>query len=453
MDVSRTPSWPRPIIHPGTRTPGTMRAPGHTILPLMTSMASKRPRIALYSHDTMGLGHIRRNTLLAQTLVQAPLSADVLLISGIRESGAFALPPGIDSITLPAYRKLSDGTYRSRALDIELSRLVTLRSNTIEAALHAWDPDLLIIDNVPRGALSELDASLRSLKARGNTRIVLGLRDIIDTPEVVARQWEKLDTLNTIQQFFDAIWVYGDVRVQNTAEVYGLTDIDVPVVHVGYLDPSRRTTARHATSPVADGVPYALCMMGGGQDGQEIAEAFARATLPTGWQGVILTGSMMPEAARQRLHQLTQARPEMRIIEFLNEPLELIRKARAVIGMAGYNSTMEVLALDKQVLLVPRIVPREEQWLRASRLSALGLVDCIHPDQLDPEVISEWLARPPLPRLHHQDVLDFDGLDRVARQAAELLATPPRRRFPNRVALQATGLLAATPRRTIHVGQ
>lgn len=390
----------------------------------MTSSASKRPRIALYSHDTMGLGHIRRNTLIAQTLVKAPLSADVLLISGIRESGAFALPPGIDSITLPAYRKLSDGTYRSRALDIELSRLVTLRSKTIEAALLAWEPDLLVIDNVPRGALSELDASLHSLKARGNTRIVLGLRDIIDTPDVVARQWKKLGTLNTIQQFFDAIWVYGDVRVQNTAEVYGLNALDVPVTHVGYLDPSMRTTAQNATSPMPDGVPYALCMMGGGQDGQAIAEAFAAATLPAGWQGVILTGSLMPEDARRRLHDLVRARADMRIIEFLNEPLQLIRNARAVIGMAGYNSTMEVLALDKQVLLVPRVIPREEQWLRASRLDELGLVDCIHPEQLSAAAISDWLAKPPTPRLHHQDVLDFCGLDRVARQVAELLAAP-----------------------------
>lgn len=375
----------------------------------------------------MGLGHIRRNTLLAQTLVKAPLSADVLLVSGIRESGAFALPAGIDSITLPAYRKLSDGTYRSRSLDIELSRLVTLRSNTIEAALHAWDPDLLIIDNVPRGALSELDATLRSLKARGNARIVLGLRDIIDTPEVVARQWQKLDTFQTLQQFFDAIWVYGDMRVQNTAEVYGLNALDVPVTHVGYLDPSRRTTAQNATSPMPGGVPYALCMMGGGQDGQAIAEAFALARLPAGWQGVILTGSLMPEDTRRRLHDLVRPRTDMRIIEFLSEPLELIRNARAVVGMAGYNSTMEVLALDKQVLLVPRVIPREEQWLRANRLSALGLVDCIHPEQLSAEAIGEWLAKPPLPRLHHQDVLDFSGLDRVARQAAELLATPPRR--------------------------
>ena len=144
--------------------------------------SSMRPRIALYSHDTMGLGHIRRNTLIAQTLIQPPLSAQVLLVSGIRESGAFALPPGIDSITLPAYRKRPDGNYTARALDMPLEQLVALRSQTILAALTAFAPQLLIVDNVPRGALSELDTVLPTMRARG-THIVLGLRDIIDTPE------------------------------------------------------------------------------------------------------------------------------------------------------------------------------------------------------------------------------------------------------------------------------
>ena len=55
------------------------------------------PRIALYSHDTMGLGHIRRTSLLARALRRPPLNAHVLLLSGIRESGAYPLPDGIDS--------------------------------------------------------------------------------------------------------------------------------------------------------------------------------------------------------------------------------------------------------------------------------------------------------------------------------------------------------------------
>ena len=100
------------------------------------------------------------------------------------------------------------------------------------------------------------------------------------------------------------------------------------------------------------------------------------------------------------------------------EPLTLIRNARAVVAMAGYNSTMEVLALGKRTLLVPRVTPRAEQWLRASRLAELGLVGCLHPDELDPARVGAWLAVSAL------QALDFGGLQRVAELAAQLLGTP-----------------------------
>lgn len=52
----------------------------------------RRLRVVLYSHDTMGLGHIRRNLRLAQGLSESDLPIDVLLITGARESGGFSLP-------------------------------------------------------------------------------------------------------------------------------------------------------------------------------------------------------------------------------------------------------------------------------------------------------------------------------------------------------------------------
>ncbi len=396
--------------------------------------SSMRPRIALYSHDTMGLGHIRRNTLIAQTLIQPPLSAQVLLVSGIRESGAFALPPGIDSITLPAYRKRPDGNYTARALDMPLEQLVALRSQTILAALTAFAPQLLIVDNVPRGALSELDTVLPTMRARG-THIVLGLRDIIDTPEAVARQWERQKNADILRRCFDAVWIYGDPRVYDTISAYGLDRLEsIEVTPVGYLDPNQRWEAKSDTGGTAsDGTvaeasdtPYALCMMGGGQDGLAVAEAFARAPLPSGWRGIILTGSMMPAEARQRLQALADARPELQLLPFVAEPLTLIRNARAVVAMAGYNSTMEVLALGKRTLLVPRVTPRAEQWLRASRLAELGLVGCLHPDELDPARVGAWLAEAakPAPAVSALQALDFGGLQRVAELAGQLLATP-----------------------------
>ena len=374
------------------------------------------PRIALYSHDTMGLGHIRRTSLLARALRRPPLNAHVLLLSGIRESGAYPLPDGIDSITLPAYRKHGDGSYGARALGIPLDDLIALRSQTLAAALDAFAPDLLIVDNVARGALGELDASLARQRARG-CRIVLGLRDIIDEPAAVARQWQKLRTLDTIRAYYDAVWIYGDARLYDTVAAYGLAAADKPITYLGYPDPLQRAE----TGPAPDNdAPYALCLLGGGQDGYALAEAFARTTLPDGWRAILLTGAMMPAAERAQLAAILADRPDYQLLEFTPEPLALMRGARAIIAMSGYNTTLELLALNAPMLLVPRIKPRREQWLRAVRLAELGLADCLHPDELSPARISAWLADA-RPRKTARDRLDFNGLEHINRETLALL--------------------------------
>ena len=373
------------------------------------------PRIALYSHDTMGLGHIRRTSLLARALRRPPLNAHVLLLSGIRESGAYPLPDGIDSITLPAYRKHGDGSYGARALGIPLDDLIALRSQTLAAALDAFAPDLLIVDNVARGALGELDASLARQRARG-CRIVLGLRDIIDEPAAVARQWQKLRTLDTIRDYYDAVWIYGDARLYDTVAAYGLAAAEKPVTYLGYPDPLQRAE----TSPAPDDAPYALCLLGGGQDGYALAEAFARTTLPDGWRAILLTGAMMPAAERAQLAAILADRPDYQLLEFTPEPQALMRGARAIIAMSGYNTTLELLALNAPMLLVPRIKPRREQWLRAVRLAELGLADCLHPDELSPARLSAWLADA-RPRKTARDRLDFNGLEHINRETLALL--------------------------------
>ena len=374
------------------------------------------PRIALYSHDTMGLGHIRRTSLLARALRRPPLNAHVLLLSGIRESGAYPLPDGIDSITLPAYRKHGDGSYGARALGISLERLIALRSQTLAAALDAFAPDVFIVDNVARGALGELDDSLARQQARG-CRIVLGLRDIIDEPAAVARQWQKLRTLDTIRDYYDAVWIYGDARLYDTVAAYGLAAADKPITYLGYPDPLQRAE----TSPASDNdAPYALCLLGGGQDGYALAETFARTTLPDGWRAILLTGAMMPAAERAQLAAILADRPDYQLLEFTPEPLALMRGARAIIAMSGYNTTLELLALNAPMLLVPRIKPRREQWLRAVRLAELGLADCLHPDELSPARLSAWLADA-RPRKTARDRLDFNGLEHINRETLALL--------------------------------
>jgi len=381
--------------------------------------SSRKTRCVFYSHDTMGFGHIRRNMLLSQSITAACPEAEILLISGVREAGAFTLPPGADSLILPSWYKTAEGKYRPRALGKKIKPLVKLRAQIIYAAINAFSPDIMIVDNVPRGAMRELDLSLPLLAAR-KTHLVLGLRDILDEPEAVRQQWLKQDNSAAIGEFYSAIWVYGDKRLYDSGEEYGFDAVVKNKMRfTGYLDATRRLQTPHdndAVAPVAQ--PYALCVVGGGQDGFRLAENFISARLPAGMSGMLVTGSMMPEAQRLQLKRLAAIFPEKRIVEFVAEPLKLLRNASRVVAMGGYNTLTEILTFHKTALIVPRVSPRQEQWIRASRLADMGLVDVLHPDSLTPQRLSDWLAQP----RHFSDPrekLSFDGLEQVAASVRE----------------------------------
>ena len=58
----------------------------------------------------------------------------------------------------------------------------------------------------------------------------------------------------------------------------------------------------------------------------------------------------------------------------------LLLRALGVVAMGGYNTFCEILSFGKPSLIVPRTVPRREQFLRAARAEQLGLVRMLPDD-------------------------------------------------------------------------
>jgi predicted glycosyltransferase len=374
-------------------------------------------RIVLYSHDTFGLGHLRRNLLIARQLASSSTPTAILLISGTSQASAFEFPPGVDCLSLPGVCKRDDGSYDARRLGIETSSLISFRSTMIRAAVAEFDPDVLIVDKVPRGVLRELDATLRLLRASGHTRCVLGLRDILDDPASVRSEW--LDDANeaAIQEFYDAIWVYGDANVYDIAAEYAFSDAVVEKLrYTGYLDPRVGTHANSTdlveggSLPVSPARRLAVCLVGGGEDGARLASAFANTVLPIDMEGVILAGPFMPFHLFKSLQQTAARSRKLRVLRFLDEPNGLVSCADRVIAMAGYNTICEVLCHRKRALVVPRIRPRSEQWIRACRLEALGLLEVLHPDGLSAGRLTDWLTQDCQASLPGATCIDFNGL-------------------------------------------
>lgn len=385
-------------------------------------------RIILYSHDTMGLGHKRRNLLIAQTLGISAIDADILMISGMGDGNQFQIPPGIDYLTLPALYKSTDGQYQARRLDLSLKEIINLRSQIIHTTVQNFKPDVLIVDNVPRGAKGELNATLHYLRGT-NTRCVLGLRDVLDEPQVIRRSWKQNNHQDAIRRYYDAVWVYGDPKVYNPIKEYGLSaDITAKFRYTGYLD--RRCSLQFVTQENLQqtfNLPpgrLALCMVGGGQDGGELAKAFAQSEFPQDTQGVIITGPMMPQKTRQQIQAYTDKRSDLQVLEYVAEPTLLLERADWVISMGGYNTTCEILSFEKRALIVPRVKPRQEQLIRVQFLQELGLVDMLHPEKLSPESLSAWLRqKKSTPKIRQK--LDLKGLERIPQFIAEMLEGSP----------------------------
>src|SRR5919205_552526 len=103
------------------------------------------PRVLLYSHDTFGLGHLRRSRAIANAIVADWPGASVMIISGSPVIGNFEFGSGVDYIRIPGVTKLPDGDYRSLNLNVELDEAVGLRQALILQASKAFRPDVFIV--------------------------------------------------------------------------------------------------------------------------------------------------------------------------------------------------------------------------------------------------------------------------------------------------------------------
>jgi predicted glycosyltransferase len=169
----------------------------------------------------------------------------------------------------------------------------------------------------------------------------------------------------------------------------------------------------------------ALCLVGGGEDGAPLAEAFVRAEFPGDTTGVLLTGPLMPTRDRCRLRRYAENRSNLRVIEFLSQPIPLVKRADRVVAMGGYNTVSEVLSFEKPALIVPRIRPRTEQLVRAERLKELGVLDLLPPGHLSPAALTEWMGRD-LPRPNVRERIDLGGLARIPGLMEEIVSAHAR---------------------------
>ncbi len=413
-----------------TATPSSEPVSLSSALARQTKATVRPRRILLYSHDSFGLGHLRRSLSIADALVREDPDVGVVIISGSPVSEVFQLPPRCGLVKIPAISKDADGKYVSRGLPLSLSDVTRVRSELIATTTRTYAPDVILIDHTAEGPGKELLLMLREVRARGDrTRVFLGIRDVIDAPATVRRQMLASRTYDCIARFYDTVFIYGDPMILDVAAAYALPPRVIDKLeYVGIASPGRAFPAEKESASARAGDSSGafdsdiLVTAGGGEDGEFLLRAALAAVRgplrERNFHVTLVTGPLMPSNRWQALQRDWDADSHVRLIRHVSGAHRLIRRARLVVTMGGYNSVYESLQCGARTLVVPRVRPRKEQLERGRRLSGLGLLDLVEPaDAADPgkfaAAIERCLDRAPASAPSR---LRFDGARRAAQR-------------------------------------
>lgn len=357
------------------------------------------PTYLLYSHDTYGLGHLRRNTAIARAVVSAREHVRVVLITGSPVAAGWPLPPGVEIIQLPPAVKVGAESYRP-VDNRSMAGLLAERAGIISSALIRLRPDAFLVDHSPLGLKGELRLVLEV--ARGHlpeTRVLLGLRDILDEPAEVRRVWAEQRVLDWIENCYDHVLVYGLRELFDVGDAYGFNaEVAARTRYTGYvnkdagLEPVIEGTQawQHARRP---GDRRILVTGGGGGDAAPLFLAFLEAwpriksQLPA--RALMVTGPLMNEETRSQLEAAVGEQTGVQLVHSSKSMLRLVEAADLVVSMGGYNSVVEAVAARKRLVICPRVRPRREQLIRGQIFARLGLAACVDPDELGPAGLAQ----------------------------------------------------------------
>lgn len=379
------------------------------------------PKILLYSHDTSGLGNIRRTLLLSQTLTDQYPGASILIVTGSPMIHAFRIPDGIDYIKLPCLDRIDADRYEPRFLSTCTAEVKRTRRTILTNVVCGFHPDLMIIDKRPAGVGGELLEALQALRQeRCTPKLVLGVRDILDEPERTQRSLRRDQFFETIVRYYDEVWIYGSQTIFDPVKEYAFPESVAHKTHFcGYLK-------RPTTGVTRNGVPpHVLVTTGGGGDGSAMIETYLEGLLGLprrlALRTTVMFGPQMPDSRRTTLLERFGYLADVTFLDFEPDLTRRYAEADVVVSMAGYNTVCELLSYGRRAILVPRTEPVREQLMRARLFAALGHFECVTPDELTPDILMTKvlasLKQPAPPRLP----IDLEGLPYIRTRVQALL--------------------------------
>ncbi|MEO0648495.1 MAG: glycosyltransferase [Cyanobacteria bacterium J06650_10] len=432
----------------------------------------------VYSHDAFGLGNLRRMLSICEHLLAHWPDLSVLLVSGSPMIHEFRLPKGLDYIKLPCLNRGCSGELSAKYLGTSMEETVALRSQLIYSAATHFKPHLLLVDKKPTGLQGELQTTLTYLKHKlPNSQCVLLLRDILDTPKKTTKEWSQYGYYQTIQSFYHRILVVGMQSVFDLVQAYCLPlPVAYKVRYCGYIrKPESGMSRAEARSQLNLNPTDRLVLVtpGGGEDGYALvhsyllglarlqSKAFAHDSSASfvefssiessstdsplaessstesnvSFHSLVLCGPEMPAQQRRALQSLADACSNVIFKDFTLDLLSYLKSSDAVVSMGGYNTLTEVLAFGRRAVVIPRVRPSQEQWLRTTQFAKKNWVTMLSPGQSTPDVFIQQVLAQLVQPIRLPQGIDFDGLPNVLSYLKELrlpAATKPSNPTPSK---------------------
>jgi len=375
-------------------------------------MKNRAARVLIYSQDSLGLGHLRRNVNIAHELSRLAPDTAILFVTDSPLSPFFELPPNSGFIRLPTIIKVDAGVWKvHRRLLNTLDNISATRSLIVKVAALGFRPDVFLVDHMPHGARGELLESLQGLRREcPQTRIILGLRDILGAPDVIVRQWRSESAYRTIAEYYDLVLIYGCQDVYDLASEYEFPeDLQRKVRYCGYVCPSVMESPKAAaklSSQFLMEKPFTVLVMGGGgSDAHFFMDAMLDAIRYLGsnvpFNTLMLTGPFMPDKDRKALLRKAERLP-VTVKHKKKDIVKYLLRVDLVVSMAGYNTMCEILKFAKKAVVIPRAGPSAEQGMRSRIWHDRGLIFSIPPRDITPQMLAETVVG----RLYEQNVVN-----------------------------------------------
>jgi predicted glycosyltransferase len=372
-----------------------------------------------YVQHLLGVGHLKRASLLARAMVAAGLDVSVVLGGpevpdvGFDGCARFPLPP-------------------VRAADETFTVLVDERGNPIDdawkdcrmarlmAVFDVVQPDVLLVEQFPFGRRQfrfELMPLLEQARmSPKRPQILSSIRDVLVRKQNPKREREMVTLAET---WFDRVLVHGDPQViPLDASFPQAAKIDHKLVYTGYvIDPGDLEEMAKGRESGRDEV---VVSVGGGAVGEPLLRT-ALAARPLSrladrvWR--LVTGPNLPDSVYS---ELAWDLPPGVVVERWRSDLPImLRNCVLSISQGGYNTIMDILRARARAVIVPFAAGAEtEQEFRARVLEERGLVTVVDPGTLSPESLARAVDQA-LDKLPAVGLINLRGAETTARIVAE----------------------------------